>query len=197
METQTNPQDTDTGTPLWKQLAGAGVGMALALVLYSGYNMASPYLQAQIAYLYPPGTTAENPPPPGYRFSDSKDGISIEERTAARNARVYNRLTKPEEPEETMEPAAEDPIEDIVLPEETPAETRTEVESDGMTIDNWEEPAQEIPADEDAVAPVSTEVKHSGAENLPSSGLGLWLIALGAIAASALSLPRVRRLVVH
>lgn len=200
---------------LLKQLGGAVVGMLIALAAYQGYVFLTPYfqphLQASLAYLFPPGTTAVNPPSGDVRIADKKASDERVERIVNRARNIAKNLggmpaetsmpAQPWVPEETTEQSAQDPTQEpvevpVAEPEPSPVPSdpvTTEEHSSPPIAETYGEQMTEDGAPTSVSQDAAEGTGQTGSQKLPSSGVSLWLATLLALLPSLIAVPRVRR----
>lgn len=198
--THTSSSDERDTPPLWKQLAGAGAGMMIALGLYHGYRYAQPVVTA---LLIPPGGFAPSALEGSAQFSDKtmNEGGEDYDRTAQRiQAQALKAISAAAEgqAQETVPMPMEEPQEITPSPwtqttVETPAPSVPapvmERSAAGLRPLTGSAPASE----RQAVATQIQEVRSS-APDLPDSGISLWIATFGAMAGAAWHVRRKREM---
>jgi hypothetical protein len=208
--TQESPEGKQP--PVWKQLMGAGVGMMVALGLYYGYKAAAPAVQA---YLLPPGGITRSALQGETSFADKGVAPQSEQarRVAARTRELALKMleNRPQETlaSDTVAPAAQqEPIAQAPAPApvaEAPAEEEefSLMNFEPVRLDQAEaasSSARTIHAlnrkaplvEEPAKAAAWPEHGDNTPDQLPSSGLELWLLTALALGAAVMSVPRAR-----
>ncbi len=189
----TEQPSKDEKAPLWRQLVGAGAGMMVALALYNAYTFASPYaapyLQASIAYIYPPGTSVTSPPSGEVRFSDKSISSSSPEfaKVGARARDIAKRLGPADDGASSAEAVH------AAAPEESSSEAFVLEEASSSSQEMSSEAMEE---ESSSSAEVIAEV-HEGAPQLPSSGVGMWLATFVALGGAVMMVPRTRKRVME
>ena len=200
--------------PLFKQIAGAVAGAAIALALYTVWQAGSPYLGA---YLIPPGDHLRTEHTTTVRFANkniteqSDRYRLIAERTRKiatdlAERRANNGLTLDESPAvapmknppTAFRPPAIVPLSKHALDIQNEAKERAQDIVDQKALE--ERIARYNPSSASSQSSSSTssqcfiaENVHSGAPTLPTSGIGSSIAALAALLLSLLCLPTVRR----
>ena len=185
---------------LLKQLFGAGVGMMVALGLYMGYTATAPtvqpYFQAQLAYLFPPGTTAENPPSGEARMAEKHFDKDKLIRISARAREISDRLSARVPADDVSVPHPSPLAQEIELPAEPEPPASVIEENRQQRIERVTE--ETLVPDEEPTVDASNDQReeitssHAGAPNLPDSGVTLWMATLLAFLLALIFMPKVR-----
>ncbi len=156
-------------TPLWKQLAGAGVGAMVALALYFGFKVSAPAITGMLVL-------------PQERIGSDSIG---EVRIAATNIserdsqRIINRA---QEIATKLSKNAPKPVEHKAASKAFVAQTETPLIAEPLQeLQPVEAPAS-VQATDTKVEPVKVvaakQVIATGKTDLPESGVGLWMAIL-------------------
>jgi hypothetical protein len=203
-----SPEERQKQPPLWKQLMGAVVGMMVALALYHGYKFAAPTVQA---YLVPPGGFTRSALMGETAFSDkqvsSQSDVAV--RIGARTQEsTQDMLAQNPQPALGADVTADQPVQEEAAPvDNAPAAiaplayepqaavstTHAAAESSSSLQTSSRYTLRALSDDtSSAVAIAAVDATHGGAPGLPSSGPGLWLACLGAIAGAFAMSPKMR-----
>ncbi|MBI3332065.1 hypothetical protein HYZ99_03855 [Candidatus Peregrinibacteria bacterium] len=175
-DTQINSLDPQKrSSPLWKQMAGALGGAAIAFALYSAYQAAEPTLTAWVSL---PRASMDEEPTAEVEVPDTASP-ETQERIAARARAIAERFS--ERPVHAAAPEEEDVMHSMVEEEEPMEAPEPIVEEPQPEATVEEAPA---PIVEEPVAEVMEKASYAEvmaepprAPSLPSSGVGLWIAA--------------------
>lgn len=197
---QTNTTDTvvqkqPSRPPLWKQIAGALGGAAIAFALYTGYQTVEPTVTAWVSL---PMTDAKPAAQAKINLSDPTASPETQERIARRAKAIAERfVTRP------INAAAPDSApEDVMMEKEETSSASSEATAPAVTeamVEDpqpeapiepapveavapiVEEPVEETPDETDVMAQAETDAEAPRAPSLPSSGIGLWIAGIFAL----------------
>ena len=158
---------SDTQTPLWKQLLGAGTGALVALAAYVAYDAASPALTAVLAS---PGAPIIRPAEPATPSSATMHDAATPEQQKAQD-NIANKAKALTDSFKGMVIAPGTGTGFVTAAVSTSSEATTEEESSA-----WTAPMQMA----DQASSKATVIAGTKAGKLPNSGVGVWMGMLAA-----------------
>lgn len=155
-------------SPLWKQLVGAMAGAGLALVLYGGYSVSAPVLTA---WLIAPQSQIDAKHPGGVRSNDTMGDIQYK-RFVSRSQEIYSHLAA-----EGDRPLPTEINNQITVPASTPPPpppVPQNVEATGAVLPRVQVRVREMPPIRQPL-PVTARREAVRSDQLPGSGIGIWM----------------------
>lgn len=164
-------------SPLWKQVLGAAVGGSLALMIYAGYQMTSTQLSSLTGILVLPQDRINADTTQDVRIADASLDEEQVKRITSRAQRIAADFSKGAAG--TTPEAEIVEIVPITLPQEQ------------EIIEAWENVDTDVPAwDEEQIEFPEDPAFYGNTDELPDSGIGMWLATLVAFAGATIYLYR-------
>lgn len=174
--------DTNRRPPLWKQMLSAVIGAVIALVLYEGYVVTRPVLEA---LLIAPQSQIAAEHIGEARVSNVDVSTMKLDRIAARSQEIYRHLSAPVKPKPQNTRTA------IIVPSvppSAPSSAQAAFASVGSSSQRSQWGSQQSSAGERILeSPMpppqlpEEPVRHVEAAQLPSSGIGTWIAGISAL----------------